>query len=115
MGRTTLANSSIASSHLLRFVTYPDSDGTNGDYVTYNYNRQGQQTLVADQRRCQHAYDNDGLGGQIHDRVLSLGTSAVGTSRRHSTVYESRGMVLTVTHGMTRVLDSEPCRIRYRI
>jgi len=94
---TTLANSRIASSQLLRFVRYPDSDGTNGDYVAYAYNRQGQQTLVIDQRGCQHAYDYDGLGRQIHDRVPSLGTSAVGTARRLSTVYDSRGMVLTVT------------------
>jgi len=94
---TTLADSGIASSQLLRIVRYPDSDGTNGDFVTYVYNRQGQQILVTDQRGCQHAYDYDGLGRQIHDRVLSLGTSAVGTARRLSTVYNSRGMVMTVT------------------
>ncbi|HQX51300.1 MAG TPA: hypothetical protein PLY87_12285 [Planctomycetaceae bacterium] len=94
---TTLANSGIASSQLLRFVRYPDSDGTNGDFVTWSYNRQGQQTLVIDQRGCQHAYDYDKLGRQIHDRVPSLGSSAVGTVRRLSTVYDSRGMVLTVT------------------
>jgi len=85
---TTLADSGIASSQLLRFVRYPDSDGTNGDVVTYAYNRQGQQTLITDQRGCQHAYDYDGPGRQIHDRVVSLGTSAVGTARRLSTVYD---------------------------
>jgi len=94
---TTLANSSIASSQLLRWVQYPDSDGTNGDYVTYNYNRQGQQTLVTDQGGCQHAFDYDGLGRPIHDRVLSLGSSAVGTARRISTVYDTRGLVSTIT------------------
>jgi RHS repeat-associated protein len=45
----------------------------------------------------QHAYDYDGLGRQIHDRVPTLGTSAVGSSRRLSTVYDTRGMVSTVT------------------
>ncbi|MCX7386392.1 MAG: hypothetical protein NTX48_06970, partial [Planctomycetales bacterium] len=45
----------------------------------------------------QHAYDYDGLGRQIHDRVPTLGTSAVGTARRLSIVYDTRGMVLTVT------------------
>ena len=45
----------------------------------------------------QHAYDYDGLGRQIHDRVPTLGTSAVGMARRLSTVYDTRGMVLTVT------------------
>jgi len=78
-------------------VQYPDSDGTNGDYVTYNYNRQGQQTLVTDQGGCQHAFDYDGLGRPIHDRVLSLGSSAVGTARRISTVYDTRGLVSTIT------------------
>lgn len=39
----------------------------------------------------------DGLGRQIHDRALSLGTSAVGASRRLSTVFNTRGMVNTVT------------------
>ena len=37
------------------------------------------------------------MQNQIHDRVLSLGTSAVGTARRLTTVYDSRGMVQTVT------------------
>ena len=45
----------------------------------------------------QHAYDYDGLGRQIHDRVPTLGTSAVGTARRLSTVYDTRGMVNTLT------------------
>ncbi len=39
---TTLTDSAIASSQLLRSVRYPDSDGTGGDVVTYSYNRQGQ-------------------------------------------------------------------------
>jgi len=54
---TSLSNSGVASSQLLRFVTYPDALGTGSDFVTYSYNRQGQQTLVIDQRGCQHAYD----------------------------------------------------------
>ena len=66
------------------------------DFVTYSYNRQGQQTLVTDQRGCQHAYDYDGLGRQIHDRVVTPGTS-VGTSLRISTEYDSRGMVSNLT------------------
>jgi len=94
---TTLADSAIASSQLLRKVIYPDSTGTGGDFVTYAYNRQGQQTLVIDQRGCEHAYDYDGLGRQTQDRVLSLGSTAVGASRRIATIYDSRGMVSTVT------------------
>lgn len=64
--------------------------------VTYNNNRQGQPALVIDQRDCQHAYDYDGLGRQIHDRAPTLGTSAVGTARRLSTLYDTRGMVNTI-------------------
>ena len=64
--------------------------------MTYSYNRQGQQTTVTDQRGCQHAYDYDGLGRQIHDRVVTLGTGVVGGSLRLSTEYDSRGMVSTV-------------------
>ena len=94
---TTLANSGLASSQLLHWVTYPDVVPNGTDFVTYSYNRQGQQTLVTDQRGCQHAYDYDGLGRQIHDRVVTLGTGVVGGSLRLSTVYDSRGMVSTVT------------------
>ena len=94
---TTLSNSAIASSQLLRWVQYPDSSGSGGYYVTYSYNRQGQQTQVTDQGGCQHAFDYDGLGRQIHDRVLTLGTTAIGNARRISTVYDSRGLVSTIT------------------
>ncbi|MFN6331093.1 MAG: RHS repeat-associated core domain-containing protein [Planctomyces sp.] len=94
---TTLSSSAIASSQLLRWVQYPDSSGSGGDYVTYSYNRQGQQTLVTDQGGCQHAFDYDGLGRQIHDRVLTLGTTAIGNARRISTVYDSRGLVSTIS------------------
>ncbi len=94
---TTLTDSAIASNQLLRRVQYPDSNDTDGDVVTYNYNRQGQQTLVTDQRRCQHAFNYDGLERQIHDRVLSLGSSDVGTARRISTVFDARDLVSTIT------------------
>ncbi len=94
---TTLANSGLASSMLLHWVTYPDVVPNGTDFVTYSYNRQGQQTLVTDQRGCQHAYDYDGLGRQNHDRVVILGTGVVGGVRRISTEYDSRGMVSTLT------------------
>ncbi|MEJ7592876.1 MAG: hypothetical protein WKF77_15110 [Planctomycetaceae bacterium] len=63
-------DSGIASSQLLRFVRYPDSDGTNGDFVTYSHNRHGQQTLVTDQGGCQHAYDYDGQN--LNDAFLRV-------------------------------------------
>jgi hypothetical protein len=58
---TTLSNSEIASSQLLRSVTYPDSTGSS-DVVSYSYNRQGQRRGMTDQRRCVHVYEFDKLG-----------------------------------------------------
>ena len=94
---TTLANAGLASSMLLHWVTYPDVQPTGTDFVTYSYNRQGEQTLMTDQRGCQHAYDYDKLGRQIHDRVVTVGTNVFASPRRISTEYDSRGMVSKLT------------------
>lgn len=52
---TTLVDSAVASSLLLRSVTYPDSVDA-GDVVLYSYNRQHQQSGMTDQRGCDHEY-----------------------------------------------------------
>ena len=65
--------------------------------MIYSYNRQGQQAVLLDQRGCQHAYDYDGLGRQIHDRVIAMGTGTVGTARRISTAYDVQGRVSLLT------------------
>ncbi|MEX2119699.1 MAG: hypothetical protein WD847_08900 [Pirellulales bacterium] len=81
---STLAESGVASSQLLRAVIYPDSDdedsplgnGADGIYdrVEYKYNRQGERVELKDQRETVHVYDHDKLGRLIHDRVTELGS-----------------------------------------
>eukprot|EP00456_Euglypha_rotunda_P020876 TRINITY_DN180_c1_g1_i14.p1 TRINITY_DN180_c1_g1~~TRINITY_DN180_c1_g1_i14.p1 ORF type:complete len:586 (+),score=81.96 TRINITY_DN180_c1_g1_i14:65-1759(+) len=93
---TTLSNSDIASSQLLRSVTYPDSTG-GSDLVSYSYNRQGQRRGLTDQRGCVHAYEFDKLGRQSHDRVTTAGSGVDTAVLRLSTSYEVRGMAAKLT------------------
>jgi RHS repeat-associated protein len=104
---TTLSDSDIARSDLLRAVIYPDSDdadsplgnGSDGDYdrVEHRYNRQGQLKETKDQNGTVHAFEFDQLGRPIHDRVTTLGSGVDGAVRRVSTAYEVRGLVDKVT------------------
>ena len=91
---TTLDDSDIASSQLLRSITYPTGGG---DVVTYGYNRQGERTTLTEQRGCVHEFDYDKLGRQIHDRVTTLGDGVDDAILRLSTTYEVRGMVQTLS------------------
>lgn len=91
---TTLTDSGIATSQLLRQVTYPDSSTDN---VTYAYNRQAERTNLTDQNGTVHTYEYDKLGRLLHDRVVTLGTGVDGAVLRISFAYHVRGMVLTIT------------------
>ena len=93
---TTLADSDIASSQLLRSVAYPDSTGES-DTVRYTYNRQSERTTLTDQRGCVHTYDRDKLGRVLHDRVSTLGSGVDGAIRRLSTTYDVRGLTSKLT------------------
>ena len=93
---TTLEDSDIASSQLLRSVTYPDSVSSS-DVVAYTYNRQGDRTSLTEQRGCVHEFNYDKLGRQIHDRVTTVGEGVDDAILRLSTTYEVRGMVETLT------------------
>mgnify|MGYP000858361248 CR=1 FL=1 len=105
---TTLADSGVARSDLLRAEIYPDSDdvaeplGNGGDgvydRVEYRYNRQGERTEKKDQHGTVHALVFDGLGRLLHDCVTTLGAGVDGAVRRASTTYEVRGMPEKVTH-----------------
>jgi len=88
---TTLADSDIARSDLLRAEVYPDSVDDD-DRITHQYNRQGERTQTTDQNGTVHAFNFDALGREIHDRVTTLGTGVDGAVRRISTEYEVRGM-----------------------
>ena len=104
---TTLAESKVARSDLLRAEIYPDSDDTvsplgNGndgvyDRVEYRYNRQGERTEMKDQNGTVHAFVYDALGRQTQDRVTTLGTGIDGAIQRITSAYEVRGMVERVT------------------
>ena len=93
---TTLDDSDIASSQLLRSITYPDST-SGSDVVAYGYNRQGQKTSLTDQRGCVHEFEFDKLGRQTHDRVTTVGSGVDDAILRLSTEYEVRGMVQTLS------------------
>ena len=78
---STICESAIARSDLLRAVIYPDSDDTSVwlgdgpdgiyDRVEYTYDRQGERVSMRDQNETLHMYDYDGLGRQVHDHGLA--------------------------------------------
>lgn len=96
---TTLTESSIATSFLLRFVDYPDStEGPGGtDSVAYTYNRQSELTSLTDQRGCVHEYVYDLLARLTNDCVTTLGSGVDGTVLQLAVSYEVRGLVSHLT------------------
>jgi RHS repeat-associated protein len=100
---TTLSDSDVARSDLLRAVIYPDSDdadsplgnGSDGVYdrVEHRYNRQGQVKETKDQNGTVHTFEIDKLSRPIHDRITTLGSGVDGAVRRVSTSYDVRGLV----------------------
>ena len=104
---STICESAIARSDLLRAVIYPDSDdsstwlgdGPDGIYdrVEYTYDRQGERVSMRDQNETLHVYDYDGLGRQVQDRVVKLGAGVNGRVRRIATTYDQRGRQSSIT------------------
>jgi YD repeat-containing protein len=93
---TTLSDSEIASSQLLRRVEYPDSTGPT-DSVQYSYNRQSDTIGLEDQNGNVHAYDYDQRGRRTQDRVTTLGSGVDGAVRRIETAYTPLDRVETIT------------------
>ncbi|HYE21097.1 MAG TPA: RHS repeat-associated core domain-containing protein [Tepidisphaeraceae bacterium] len=95
---TTLLDSGVARSDLLRTVAYPDSGGPS-DALALAYNRLGQVATRTDQRGVERSFDYDKLGRPTEDRVTDFGgTGAVDDAvKRVSRAYEVRGMVSLVT------------------
>ncbi|HEX3655331.1 MAG TPA: hypothetical protein VHV55_05985, partial [Pirellulales bacterium] len=89
---TTLSNSAVARTDLLRSVTYPD-----GGVVSYEYNRQGQVTQMTDQNGTVHQYAYDPLGRPTADSVITLGTGIDGAVRRIARTYNTAGLPQNVT------------------
>jgi RHS repeat-associated protein len=105
---TTLCNSSIARSDLLRAEIYPDSTDSGDDAspphanaaydrVEYGYNRQGQVIRKRDQNQTLHVYDYDLLGRRVQDRVVELGSGVDGQIRRIAWTFDGRGRQLAIT------------------
>ena len=93
---TTLDDSDIAASILLRSITYPDSV-SGSDVVLYSYNRLRQRTSTTDQRGCVHSLDYDKLGRLVQDSITTLGSGVDGAVRRLSLSYDVRGQVFQST------------------
>lgn len=89
---TTLADSDVAASLLLRSTIYPGSV-SGSDQVWLTYNRLAQRTSLTDQNGSVHQYDYDLLGRLTQDRVTTLGTGVDGAVRRIETTYEVRGLM----------------------
>ncbi len=103
---TTLVDSHIARSDLLRAEIYPDSDDTTDplgdgpdevyDRIEHRYSRQGERTETKDQNETVRAFDYDKLGRQVHDRVVTVGSGVDGAVRRISSTYDVRGSIAGV-------------------
>jgi len=99
---TTLADSGVARSDLLRGKIYPDSSDsdkplTGTDHVEYKYDRLGELKEVKDQLGTVRTLDYDKLGRLIHDRMTTLASNVDGTVRRISRSYETRGLLEKIT------------------
>ncbi len=100
---TSAGESRIATGHLVRIVTYPDSSESS-DVVTYAYNAQGQEVWKKDQATTSPAaggnvieIDYDTRGRQVARKVTTLGTGFDGAVRRIGTSYDSLGRTDRVT------------------
>lgn len=97
---TTLADSAVATGHLLRAKIYPESDdsaaplgdGPDGVYerIEHTYNRQGEIVTTKDPNETVHAYDRDTLGRLVHDRVTAFGAGIDQTVKRISLAYDAK-------------------------
>jgi RHS repeat-associated protein len=104
---TTLADSAIASNHLVRTKIYPESDdrpapaaaGPDGVYsrLEYRYNRQGQQTEFKDADGTTHAYTYNKTRGIVEDAVTELADGLNGEVRRIAYSYDNRGLTSKVS------------------
>ena len=99
---TTLSDSFVAASTLLRAEIYPDSDNTadplgdgpSGVYnrVEYAYNGQGQIVTKKDQNGTVHEFVYDGLGRLTQDCVTTAGTGIDTAVLSIAASYEVRGL-----------------------
>lgn len=101
---TTLEDSGVASSLLLREHVTPDSPQALDPAAPplpgnelYAYNIQGQVVSRTDQAGTVHAYDYDDIGRLIGDKALTRGPGVDGAIRSIRTLYDALGRVVAVT------------------
>jgi RHS repeat-associated protein len=97
---TTLEDSGVARTDLLRAKMYPGdvaADGTILRSLSYTYDRQGRNSGTTDANGTLHDFNLDKLGQIMEDRVVTLGTSVDGAVRRISRAYDARGLVSSIT------------------
>ena len=90
---STVTESDIAATTLIRQVTFPDGGG---DQIAFAYNRAGEVKQTTDQLGTVHTLLYDKLARLIHDCVTTLGTGVDGAVRRLSVAYEVRGMLQSI-------------------
>jgi len=98
-----LADSELATGHLLRAKIYPESDdagaplgdGPDGIFerTEHTYNRQGEIVTTTDPNETVHAYDRDKLGRLLHDRITAFGSGIDPTVKRISIAYEAKRLL----------------------
>jgi len=93
---TTLDDSDIAASTLMRKEVYPDSVGED-DAIIFAYNRQSQVTTRTDQNSTVHRYDYDPLGRMTQDRITLAGNGIDDEVLRIGMTYEVRGLRQKIT------------------
>ncbi|GAA5142419.1 hypothetical protein GCM10023213_28340 [Prosthecobacter algae] len=99
---TTLADSKVARSDLLRIKIFPSGAGvvyacgelsSGAQRIQYGYNRQGQIIEMKDPNGTVHAYDYDQMGRPTQDRATALAAGINDTVRRLQTAYDSKRLL----------------------
>jgi RHS repeat-associated protein len=115
---TTSGTSRIKSKQLLDNVLYP-AQGFAGETIDdqstyYAYNAQGQKIYQKDNNGTVLEWTYDNLGRVTVETVSALGTDIDGAVRRKETVYDSRGMVSTVTQYDATTSGSATDQVLYK-
>jgi YD repeat-containing protein len=102
---TTLADSGVATGHLLRAKIYPESDDSNAplgngpdgiyERTEHTYNRQGEVVTTKDPNETVHAFDRNKLGQVIHDRITAFGTGVNQAIKRVTFTFDVKRPSLT--------------------
>lgn len=93
---TTLAESAIATSHLLRQTIYPDDGPDTPDRVQLTHTRQSQIHTRTDQGGTTHTHTYDLLLRPVSDAVTTLGAAIDSAVLRVETSYDELGRITRI-------------------